>query len=419
MPVTLDMPAEPLTSSASPPLDTTAADEAAAMLDSFDSIPELENAELPDESGDDEPEGNTDPTDVIDEPAADAATEEKPKKKRGRKKKSEQAAEESAAIAEPAAAQPAADPATPSLATPPAPPPAPTDRNILDEIALAEVQCERAESVVLSCKEELKDAKKIYDAAVLRLRRLAQAVKNDSDRPLFKQPAATLPADVALPADPSPAAATQPAADPNAWRTVSITELGISEKLVEKLDEAGASNMGQLENLRAEISQGKAKWPKGIGAAKITQIEDAVIAWLSEHRDAAVFGQGEGNPSSAADIAWEDMTAEQQADFINQRCVQLDPDENVEEEFCVPLEPQHTASRAFFEAGYIAGQNGDKASECPWVPGLEMDDWLRGWLKAGKEADDAKNGPPAVVDEIPDDQTIAEETAEVDSLDDL
>jgi hypothetical protein len=415
MSLVLEMPAEPVEVLA-PPIDTTTADQAAELLDQVDPVDDGDG-ELAEESD----EGNTDPTDL--EAAAAVEPEPKPKKKRGRKKKGEQveeqAAEQVAAKADQPAAEVAAEPTAEALAEPVTPPPiapAKTDRNILDDIAFAEVQCEQAESVVLSCKEELKDAKKIYDAAVLRLRRLAQAVKNDSDRPLFRQPVSTLPADAALP----PAVAP----NPDLWRNGKVSELAISGKLIEKLEEAGVSTIGQLEDLRAQISTGREKWPKGIGKAKITEIEDAIVAWLTKNRDSTVFGQGVVDPVSEAapQPTWEDLTEEQQLDFINQRAVQLDPDEAVNpvDAALSTLEPQHTASRAFFESGYIAGQNGDAVSTCGWVPGIEQDDWIRGWLKAGKEVMDATyGGELAEIAKETAEEPADEPAAEVDSLDDL
>ena len=81
----------------------------------------------------------------------------------------------------------------------------------------------------------------------------------------------------------SPAVA-EGATSNDAWRIVPIAELGLPKGLAEKLEEARAATIGQLEDLRAEIYQGKAKWPKGVGYAKITKIEDAVLDWLQKNR---------------------------------------------------------------------------------------------------------------------------------------
>ena len=40
-----------------------------------------------------------------------------------------------------------------------------------------------------------------------------------------------------------------------------------------------------VEDLRAEIAMGRESWPKGIGVAKITIIEDRVLDWLKDNQD--------------------------------------------------------------------------------------------------------------------------------------
>jgi hypothetical protein len=72
-----------------------------------------------------------------------------------------------------------------------------------------------------------------------------------------------------------------PQANSDAWRKAPIKELGLTEKLAELLPET----IGDLEDLRADIATGKKEWPKGIGNGKVTMIEDAVIDWLTKHRD--------------------------------------------------------------------------------------------------------------------------------------
>lgn len=87
------------------------------------------------------------------------------------------------------------------------------------------------------------------------------------------------------------AAAESPAFD-GKWEDASVAELqahGVSTKLCERLIEAGADTIGRLEKLRAEIAMGREKWPRGIGEKKITDIENAVIEWLTKNRDSAVF----------------------------------------------------------------------------------------------------------------------------------
>jgi hypothetical protein len=65
----------------------------------------------------------------------------------------------------------------------------------------------------------------------------------------------------------------------------SIKDLWLPPKVTERLMEAGAATIWKLEQLRADISQGRASWPKGIGEAKITAIEDAIMGWMSKHSE--------------------------------------------------------------------------------------------------------------------------------------
>lgn len=78
-------------------------------------------------------------------------------------------------------------------------------------------------------------------------------------------------------------------ADPNAWRKEPIESLGLPPKLTDRLEEAGISTIGELEDKRG--SRDGLRGISGIGPAKVTVIEDAVIGWLSKHRDAGVFEQ--------------------------------------------------------------------------------------------------------------------------------
>jgi hypothetical protein len=79
------------------------------------------------------------------------------------------------------------------------------------------------------------------------------------------------------------------ATPPADWQTAPLDDLGLPPAIQSKLEDASITTVGPLESLRADISQGRAKWPKGIGPAKVTAIEDAVISWLSRNRDAAAL----------------------------------------------------------------------------------------------------------------------------------
>lgn len=161
----------------------------------------------------------------------------------------------------------------------------------LDDLYRAEQKCAACESVVETLKGELKEAKEAYDDAVNDLRKLARGVRKDRNRPLFDRMKAssTPPATAADGSESQPAAAAA-STQSIAWRSHSIAELDLGDALSERLENAGISTIGQLQDMQAEIALGREKWPKGIGAAKITKIEDAVIAWLGKNRDAGLLG---------------------------------------------------------------------------------------------------------------------------------
>lgn len=71
--------------------------------------------------------------------------------------------------------------------------------------------------------------------------------------------------------------------DDDAWRDTPLDDLAVSDGSLKLLRQAGVDSLGQLEDLRRDISEGRAEWPKGIGEAKVTHIEDAVVQWLAAH----------------------------------------------------------------------------------------------------------------------------------------
>lgn len=149
---------------------------------------------------------------------------------------------------------------------------------ILSDLADAEAECADAERKVTRCKADLRAAKGEYDAAVEALRSLCKAVREDESKPLMPAFMAAEEKAATEGAAAEPEAAAEPS---DSWRDAPIGDLAIPDGLIEKLFEAGIDTVGELEELRAEISQGKSKWPKGIGPAKVTTIEDAVLQWLA------------------------------------------------------------------------------------------------------------------------------------------
>lgn len=176
----------------------------------------------------------------------------------------------------------------------------------------------------------------------------------------------------------------------DAWRSVCLTELNLKPKLQERLEEAGVDTIGRLEDLRGEISQGREKWPKGIGKAKITEIEDAVIAWLSKNRDAQVLADAQSH--SQAQVQAETVQDEAAEPSANVEETEFDPcaravelDDLANPADLTNLDPKHPDGRGCWDSGFQAYHQDAKVSECPYVAGPEADDWIRGWLSAGKD----------------------------------
>ena len=206
-----------------------------------------------------------------------------------------------------------------------------------------------------TAKDRAKLTKKFFDGAI-------EILTDATDEgpcymPLFDRASSSSELATEVSTDPPPP--PEPQFDADEWRKPSINEIGLKPKLAETLLEAGIETIGMLEDLRADISQGRKKWPKGIGAAKITTIEDAVINWLTKHRDRTAI-------AGAAD------EGEQAHDALMARAADLD-DGN--------FESKHSDGKAFWASGFEASQRGLELRECPYVAGAEQDDWIRGWFR--------------------------------------
>ena len=167
------------------------------------------------------------------------------------------------------------------------------------------------------------------------------------------------------------------------WRSVRLSELNFKPKLQERLEEAGVDTIGRLEDLRAEISQGREKWPKGIGKAKITEIEDAVINWLSKNRDAQILAQAKASTLVEAQHPVENeqpaatMSEENGEESIEQRAKAIQAAGTAG---LAPVTCTIDDSKGPYASGVEAQDKGWSLTDCPYVPGPEQDDWLRGWL---------------------------------------
>jgi hypothetical protein len=149
-------------------------------------------------------------------------------------------------------------------------------REHYDAIREKEREVRELECVFLDAKREAKDAKEEFELADKSLRDLISRGPDPQRKlPLKDDELSPLPA--ALP--------PQPPASPDAWRAAPLIELGLTLKQNELFAEIGVTTIGALEDFRAEIAEGQAAWPKGIGPAKVTDIENRIVDWLDKNRD--------------------------------------------------------------------------------------------------------------------------------------
>lgn len=279
-----------------------------------------------------------------------------------------------------------------------------------DEFVCAAQRRSDLEADLKAAKLEEKNALKLYTETLLRgpQKSFSPAAPN-----VVKGDTATTPGGNS--SESANATSTTPTAEPgatqsDAWRSASINELStLSEKLREKLIEAGADTIGTLEDLRGQIAEGKANWPKGIGAAKITQIEDAVIDWLTRNRDSYAFQSAQqeqqaddgeiitsvGTPSEANEEwisteTWAMMPAAEKSAYLTARVRAIRGDDGNPEWAKPAVEGANyfDDGEQEFWATKAAGvepptlENFIATAACPWHPCDAQDDWLRGFASA-------------------------------------
>jgi hypothetical protein len=157
---------------------------------------------------------------------------------------------------------------------------------MIERLQQAEGRIKAAELRIELLKADLKDAKEEFDAGVEQLRSCAREMVNDDDRPLLKlMDRVEVTVEQAI-------EATEEQTEP--WREVTLDNVdGIHTRYLGHLYEANVETVGELEDLRAEIYEGKRKWPKGIGRSAADQIEEAILDWLTKNRDNEVFAKEE------------------------------------------------------------------------------------------------------------------------------
>lgn len=120
----------------------------------------------------------------------------------------------------------------------------------LQEIRDAEAEAYMAEREVLRLKFDLKDAKEFYHSKVLSLREIIRAQKNDAERPLFNGAAAAATdlatGEITGADDATNAVGVDDGITAENWREQPLSKLLLTEKMIEKLNEASLISLGQL-----------------------------------------------------------------------------------------------------------------------------------------------------------------------------
>lgn len=202
---------------------------------------------------------------------------------------------EEAAVETPAEPEPVAEPVkTPKPVASSNGQPHDVGQFLMDEWAAVE----EAEADWEAAKEEAADCKKVYDK---RLEAYGAAVREQRNPPpLFAQAdrASTNGQHV------EPAAET-PATD-ESWRTVPLSEalIGITEKVIEKLADAGLRTVGDLEAFSAADHWSHPdRKIKGIGPETVAKIGDAMMKFWERRNMPAPTPAPEPAPEAAAEAA--------------------------------------------------------------------------------------------------------------------
>lgn len=158
-----------------------------------------------------------------------------------------------------------------------------------------------------------------------------------------------------------------------AWKNEPLSVLDFPTGLHDKLVADGLDTLGRLEQRRADISLGKEKWPKGVGKAAITKIEDAIVGWLTEHQ---------GSSEAASDPG---ITTEDAAGLSDPACG--DDIGDVADRAGKLLAAKTVRPKGdIYQGGRDAFRKGFALTDCCWVPGPNQDAWLLGFKDAEMEA---------------------------------
>jgi len=275
------------------------------------------------------------------------------------------------------------------------------------EIARVEADClqcfmaiAEAEGVIEEAKGVLKFQREIMAALAVELRDLRRGETWQPKLPLSDGPPAVVELTAPPPLPPVPANFY-----PDAWRSASVNELGLTESLANSIRE-GTPTIGELADRIGEINQGRAKWHKGVGAAKRTLVEDALNKWLNANRDSAQIkaecsqpadnqtapSSGGGTPTPAQSVETQSPSSlpaavseiEQTDDEADAALIARAAALNNGKPNCfAPSTPTSKAWQSGYEQyGHMIEGREQEITDCPYIPGDECDDWLRGFMSA-------------------------------------
>jgi hypothetical protein len=176
-------------------------------------------------------------------------------------------------------------------------------REAQERLTMIAIEHRRATENAKSLKKQMESALESVETIIARGPEKPMPLFEQHDDEQVSRSFGIAPKSAMVPVGENDKESKQAANESDAWKSRPIEELELGNSLTERLIENGIGTIGRLENLRAEIAQGREKWPKGIGEAKITKIEDAVIDWLTKNRDSGVFGQQvESEESETAEL---------------------------------------------------------------------------------------------------------------------
>lgn len=183
----------------------------------------------------------------------------------------------------------------------------------LAKIAEAETKVRASQNRIAEIKNDLKDAKEDYEAAINRLCRLSRQVANDASRPLLlaaeanengkaESSSTNSLGDTTAAGDesqhetqelaPSPSASSASPANAGDWRAYRFDDsnhfpsLASQKAIVAKLAENGIETIGQMVDYQKPSESGWCKAItdiKGIGKGKAEKIENALETFWAEH----------------------------------------------------------------------------------------------------------------------------------------